>query len=123
MRIILILVSLIFLCSCKTNRSDEILSKKKMQAVLWDIMQADVYANQMIKHDTTKNSAVENAKLQQQIFTIHKISRSTFDKSYAYYQAHPNDMQTILDSLSVDRSRSEKIRIEKARHLKPVLKH
>lgn len=122
MRIILILFSLIFLFSCKSNKSDEILSKKKMQAVLWDIIQADVYSNQYIKHDSTKNSAVENAKLQQQIFAIHKISKETFNKSYAYYQAHPNDMQAILDSISTEKYRSEKLATERIRHIKPVLK-
>jgi len=124
MRIILIFFSLMYLFSCKNNNAsgDEILSKKKMQAVLWDVIQADVYSNQIIKHDSTKNSAVENARLQQQIFTIHKITKTTFDKSYAYYQAHPDDMQAILDSLSVDRSRSEKLKLEREKYIKPVLK-
>lgn len=103
------------LFSCANEASSEgILSKNKMELVLWDFIKADVFTEQFIKKDSLKNAAVENMKLQQQIFEIHKVTREEFYKSYTYYTNRTDLMKTILDSITVkgERSRSEMIRLE-----------
>ncbi|MEI9934695.1 MAG: hypothetical protein WDM71_07535 [Ferruginibacter sp.] len=63
---LIIVCSIICLAGCKNKDGvpSGILEREKMQAVLWDIMRADIFANQSIKKDSSKNVAVENAKLQ-----------------------------------------------------------
>ena len=92
-------------CNHKNTIPDDLLKKDQMQAVLWDIMRAEVFTNQYIKKDTLKNPVVENAKLQNQIFAIHHISREDFYKSYSYYKEHTDLLQPILDSLTSKNTR------------------
>ena len=86
-----------------------LLSKSEMQAVLWDVIGADVFTDQFVKKDSSKNASLENMKLQNKIFAIHKVSKENFYKSYDYYMLHPEDMKIILDSMtaSAERDRSK----------------
>src|SRR6187397_3052401 len=100
---VLIPVILIFLqwgCSNKGNTQPVILNKDKMAAVLWDIMRANSFTELYIKKDSLKNATLENMKLQQQIFTIHNVSKEAFYKSYNYYSLQPDQMRVILDSIA-----------------------
>ena len=109
---VLIPVILIFLqwgCSNKGNTQPAILNKDKMAAVLWDIMRANSFTELYIKKDSLKNATLENMKLQQQIFTIHNVSKEAFYKSYNYYSLQPDQMRVILDSIA---ARSERNRIQ-----------
>ena len=105
--IILLVCFALSLSSCdhKNTMPDGILKKDQMQAVLWDIMRAEVFTNQYVKKDTQKNPIIENAKLQNQIFAIHHVSREDFYKSYSYYKEHTDLMQPILDSITSKNTR------------------
>lgn len=92
-------------CSDKKNKEGDILPKDKMQAVLWDVIKAEVYTQSFIKNNSAKNILAENMRLQQQVFCIHKISKDDFTKSYAYYKLHPDKMNVILDSITVKAER------------------
>jgi hypothetical protein len=76
-----------------------VLKPVKMQAVLFDIIRADNFVFQYVTKDSSKKPEAELAKLQQQIFAVHKISRADYYKSYEYYKAHPDIMEPMLDSL------------------------
>jgi len=99
------------LLSCGKNQSSEgnILSADKMQAVMWDFIQADAYTEFYLKKDSSKNASLQNAALQKKIFSIHKITKEDFYKSFDYYSGHSSDMRTILDSISAkaERQRSK----------------
>jgi len=99
------------LLSCGKNQSSEgnILSADKMQAVMWDFIQADAYTEFYLKKDSSKNASLQNAALQKKIFSIHKITKEDFYKSFDYYSSHSSDMRTILDSISAkaERQRSK----------------
>jgi Domain of unknown function (DUF4296) len=82
-----------------------LLDKEKMQAVMWDIIQADVYTEQFIKKDSSKKASLENMQLQNQIFALHKVTRADFYKSYDYYVSHSEGMKAILDSMSAKAER------------------
>ena len=90
-----------------------------MQAVLWDVIKADVFTAEFLKKDSSKNAAAENLKLQQQIFAIHKVSKADFYRSYDYYKAHTEIFKQVMDSMVV---RAEKDRYQKtiAAPLTPV---
>ncbi len=90
----------IFLLSCKSKLPDGVIEQKKMEKVLWDILKADTYARSHISKDSTKNVQIENAKMQQQIFVLHKISKENFYKSYYYYFANADLIKPLLDSIT-----------------------
>ena len=112
MKALVITILIITTVGCSNNNEgkfSELLSKEKMQAVLWDVIGADVFTEQFIKKDSSKSASTENMKLQNKIFAIHKVSKEIFYKSYDYYMLHPEDMKIILDSMtaSAERDRSK----------------
>jgi hypothetical protein len=97
----LIFFSIFFLLlSCNNKLPKGILEEKKMEKVLWDILKVDTYSKNYLAKDSTKNVAIENAKMQQQIFDLHKITKDQFYKSYTYYLANSNLIKPLLDSIA-----------------------
>lgn len=109
---------LLLTCTSCSDRQKQgtVLSKEKMQAVLWDMLQADAFTSNFIKKDSSKNEAKENAALQKKIFELHKISREDYLTSYDYYSTQPELMKIMLDSMSAkaerDRNKLMKERYE-----------
>lgn len=94
--------------SCGNNdKAEGILKPEKMQAVLWDIIKAEAYTAEIIKTDSTKKGAEENLKLQQQVFSIHKITKEEFYNSYDYYKNNSAVFKVMLDSMVVRGSRKK----------------
>jgi hypothetical protein len=94
-------------CGNKEKLPAGILKPAKMQAVLWDVIKADVFTTDYIKKDTAKNSTAENLKLQQQIFSIHKISKADFYKSYDYYKSNTVVFKKVVDSMIAQAERKK----------------
>jgi hypothetical protein len=112
MRIASVCCCLIFLlvsCGSKKVPEGKVLSTDKMQAVMWDILQAEAYTDLYLKKDSSKNIFLQNAALQKKVFLLHKISKEDFYKSYDYYSNHSAEMRILLDSISVkaERNRSK----------------
>ena len=78
-----------------------------MQGVFWDIIRAENYTNHLVAADLKKDRTIENARFQQQIFAIHRVSKKDFYKSYSYYKANPVLMKTLLDSMINKASRGK----------------
>lgn len=83
------------------------LPPKKMQAVLWDVMQADEMAEYYSQKDSSFKELSKHADYYQKVFAIHKISKSDFARSMKYYQDHPASLKPILDSLQSFGQRSQ----------------
>lgn len=94
---VLFLAVLIF--SCKSSVPGDVLPPKKMQAVLWDVMQADAMAENYAATDSTFRGLSKHVDYYQKIFAIHKISKEEFTKSLLYYENHPSRLKPILDSV------------------------
>ena len=95
----LALTLLLVSCGNKNNFPPGVLSPGKMEDVLWDVVRAEAYTTSYNKTDLARNVVEENARLQQQIFALHKVSKVEFYKSFDYYKAHTSLMKTILDSI------------------------
>ncbi|MCW3090707.1 MAG: hypothetical protein JWP81_1776 [Ferruginibacter sp.] len=102
MKGVVVMLAILGMMGCENNgnSSGRILDKQKMQAVMWDIIGADVFTEQFVKKDSSKNPTMENIQLQNKIFAIHHVSRADYYKSYEYYLAHTDLMKTILDSMT-----------------------
>ncbi|MBL7701110.1 MAG: DUF4296 domain-containing protein [Ferruginibacter sp.] len=113
MRIISILLAALYLLSSCGN-SDKaptgLLKPEKMQAVLWDVIKADVFTTNFIKKDSLKNAEAENLKLQQQIFAIHKTTKADFYSSYEYYRQNTAAFKKIVDSMIAQAERNKNVK-------------
>lgn len=99
MRKLKIVIGIVFLFSCQSSIPKNVLPPKKMQAVLWDVMQADEMAEYYSAKDTSFRSMAKHVGYYQKVFAIHKISKEDFTRSLTYYENHPKDLKIILDSL------------------------
>jgi hypothetical protein len=98
--------SLLLSCS-KSKLPSGVLEPEKMQDVYWDFLQADVFANEFVRKDSSKSAELENARLLKKIFKIHHVSRETFYKSYQYYLNHQVLMKNMIDTMLVRQKREE----------------
>ncbi|MBO9681901.1 MAG: DUF4296 domain-containing protein, partial [Flavisolibacter sp.] len=99
MRKLPILFFAVFIFSCKSSVPGDILPPKKMQAVLWDVMQADAMAENYAASDSAFRGLSKHVDYYQKVFAIHKISKDEFTKSLVYYENHPSRLKPILDSM------------------------
>ncbi len=108
MRNLIVIISSIIIvisCSDKNNIPEGVLSSKKMQAVLTDILIADVLNNERILKDTSLKLPAENASYFLRIFQLHNTTRNEFSRSYNFYLKRPDLLKVITDSVSADISR------------------
>ena len=112
MKIPILLIGLTLMSSCgnKDKLPAGVLNPVKMQAVLWDVIKADVFTTDYIKKDSSKNATAENLKLQQQIFAIHKITKADFYTSYDYYKTNTVEFKKIIDSMVTQAERKKDIK-------------
>jgi hypothetical protein len=100
-------VLLFFFVGC-TNQykiPSDIMPKEKMEKVLWDMILADRYSNIILIKDSTKNIKEETFKMYDQVFTLHKVTRKEFVKSFKYYLSRPDIAQRMMDSLATHANR------------------
>ena len=113
MRTILYLIFITFLFGCKQNDKG-IISADKMEKIMWDLTQADIFTADFISKDSTKDLIKENLKLQLKIFSKNKTDRKSFYKSYDYYLQHEELLKPLLDSMVVRNGRiRENLRLKK----------
>jgi hypothetical protein len=92
-------------CSTKDKAPGDIISKEKMEAVLWDIVQAERFTATYLTKDSSKNIQIENFKLYDQIFSIHQVKKDEFIKSYEFYLSRPDIARVLFDSLAARANR------------------
>jgi hypothetical protein len=95
----LLFLTVILGFSCKSSVPSDILPPKKMGAVLWDVMQADEMAEYYGSMDSSYRHLAKHSEYYQKVFAIHKVAKQDFIKSLSYYEDHPADLKSILDSL------------------------
>ncbi|HEX7847959.1 MAG TPA: DUF4296 domain-containing protein [Chitinophagaceae bacterium] len=89
-------------CSGKNRLPKNILSKEKMEAVMWDVMLADQYVSDFVFYkDTSLSRLTMHTNMYEEVFRLHKTSKDEFSRSFNYYRSHPALMKEVLDSLSV----------------------
>lgn len=87
-------------CSNRNKVPKGILQPPKMREVLWDMISAGEFLNAYVLMKDSVNRLAESSKKYGQVLQFHQITKEEFEKSYSYYQQHPELMKVILDSLS-----------------------
>jgi len=87
-------------CSDKNSVPTGILPHEKMEAVMWDVIQAEQYSsNYLVKDSAHLDLKLENLRLYDEVFRLHQVSRDEFRKSYQYYLGRADRAQVLFDSL------------------------
>ncbi len=115
----LAIVCVLIITSCSDSQKvpKDIIQKEKMQAIMWDMIQADRYTNEFLpKVKDSLYDKNEILKVYQSVFNIHGITKDEFIKSYKFYLDHPGIAKVMFDSIAnqAERKRAE-IYIPKAR--------
>src|SRR5688572_18470335 len=107
-RLIFAIIIAVLYAACANNSEipKEIVPQAKMEKIMWDMLQADRFANDFIDKpgDTIDNKA-EKFKVYQQVFKVHGITREEFLKSYKFYLSRPDITRTMFDSISAQAER------------------
>ena len=100
MRRIAVIV-LIAIVSCKKKSSEnDILKMNDMKTVMWDMINADEWFNQIPIKDSLQRTRQTNIRFYEQIFASHKITKKQFYSSYQFYEKQPDKMKILLDSVN-----------------------
>jgi hypothetical protein len=92
---------LIAACSSKNKIPKDILPKQEMEDVLWDLLRGSEFLEiYRFSKDSSIDKAAKAQEWYDEIFRLHKTNRPAFEKSYTWYQHHPEIMKEVLDSLS-----------------------
>lgn len=110
MRLTILLSFVILFLSCRENnqKTEDIIPSVKMEPIFIDYINAEAYAKELCRMDSSKNDTIESIRLQNQVFKKHKITRSVFYKNFDYYNKHPEMMMGLLDSIIAHHSKNEK---------------
>jgi Domain of unknown function (DUF4296) len=99
--LLLLLIILGVACSGNTEAPAKLLSRDKMEDILWDLMRADLFINNyMVIKDTSLDKKKQGIELYSQILKLHKVSQEQFRESFLYYRSNPEELKVLMDSLS-----------------------
>jgi Domain of unknown function (DUF4296) len=101
-----------FFLSCSNDRKVPagILSKQKMEAMMWDMIRSGEFLSSYVfSRDTSIDKEIKSLEWFKEIYKIHHVSEAEFKKSYDYYRAHPVLMKELMDSLGKKHSVPEQI--------------
>ena len=86
-------------CSPKEKKiPKDILPVNKMKFIVWDMIRAGAYSEN-VKEKDTAIKILSTAPLAQ-VLKLHNIKKEDFFKSFDFYQAHPPLNKELFDSVS-----------------------
>lgn len=112
MRLIPCLAIAVFLFACtdKSGIPSDVISKSKMELILWDMIKADRFTAQYLVRDSTlKDLDSSRFALYESIFLLHGVKSEEFRESFEFYLARPDITKVMFDSISsrANRTRNE----------------
>jgi hypothetical protein len=98
-RILIFFPLFLIACSNRVSVPENILPPGKMEAVLYDMIRADEMVDFQGIMDSSYRTLTKRTSFYDTIFSIHSINKETFQKSILFYQARPDLLKPIFDSL------------------------
>lgn len=88
-------------CGSKQHLPSHILEQDKMEAILWDLIRADLFiSNYMVIKDSALDKKQQGIELYSLILKQHKVTQEQFKESFLYYRSHTLLLRELMDSLS-----------------------
>jgi len=103
--VFVLLVSVVAACANNDAVPTGIISKVKMETIVWQLIESDEYANILVNRDSLKKAGAEKMKIYQQVFDLNGVSMEEFKKSYLFYMDHPAISKVMFDSISARANR------------------
>jgi hypothetical protein len=97
-RISLFAIILFFSCSQKTKVPDTVLPPPVMEKLLMDMLRAEELLNRR-QGDSTLGDSLNRISLYNSVLASHKTDKERFQRSFIYYENHPNLLKPVLDSM------------------------
>ena len=98
MRIAWLSFILLFSCSQKVKVPDTILPPQKMEKVLMDMLRAEEVLNRK-QSDSAFTDSVTRISLYKSVLSSHNTDKESFERSFVYYENHPDLLKPVLDSM------------------------
>jgi cell division protein FtsI/penicillin-binding protein 2 len=105
MRIFFVLMTVLLLACTNSTVPSDIIPARKMENILWQLMESDEYVNTQVAKDSLKKSSTERMKIYQQVFDLNGTSMAEFKKSYQYYMSRPDITKIMFDSIAAKATR------------------
>lgn len=86
----------------------KIIEPEKMKVVLWDYLQIQHYAQEVLGKDPNVNDTFAFVNLRDSMFHRHHIDSRSFEKTMLYYRSHPDEFMPLLDSVLAFEKRIKK---------------
>ncbi len=118
--LIIILSFIVTSCGKKNSIPNDIIPPVKMEIIFWDMLRADLLAQEIVNKDSTKNIKAESLRLNEQLYHVHHVSKSELKKSLSFYEERPELLRTIFDSLNAAQTRKNLNRLKGGMHGRPV---
>jgi Domain of unknown function (DUF4296) len=81
------------------NKQKKILPINEMKVIVWDMLTADEWYNDLQVKDSNAVKNKLNIGLYKNVLQKHKITKEQFYDSYNYYLSKPLQMQVLVDSI------------------------
>lgn len=97
----LVLIVLLSAACSRNERPSGVLDREKMEAVLWDLIRADLFiSNYLQVKDSALDKKDQGIRLYSQVLKMHGITQEQFRRSFYYYRSRPKLLQELMDSVS-----------------------
>jgi len=95
----LFILSLLSACSSKGKIPPDVLNINTMKPIVWDMISTEqnIVASDPVRIDSFKLPLIAGYE---KVFAVHKIDKNTFYKSFDFYEAHPDLLKVLMDSVS-----------------------
>lgn len=101
------LIISIISCTGSVTIPPDVIPKKNMETIIWQLIQSDEYVTSVITKDSAKNGSTERIRLYQEVFALNKVSKEEFKKSYQFYLGHPDIAKVMFDSIATRATRQK----------------
>ena len=118
-----IIILFLFSCTQKTKVPENVLPPHKMEKVLLDLLRADEFYN-LKQADSSTMDSFNRINLYQSVFALHKTNKPDFQRSFIYYENHPDLLKVVLDSMYSKTNKSTEVTLSEKKDsvVKPDLK-
>lgn len=98
--VLLCSVMCLSLWACSPGIPRDVIPIDKMKFIMYDVLSAQEMAQSVVNAKDTTAVKNKTFELYEQVFAIHKITREDFDRSFKFYEAHPDKIKILFDSVT-----------------------